>query len=155
LKRSGFRPRVRLMTDTPDKSPAERNLPELELRVTELAQLDDYAGALWLIDEAIADPNLDRNRTIRRLVPIAAAVARTIGDIQSAQRYYDLWLTCDPDETLALYGLACCLKKQGKADEANRVAGKCYKLCVAEGGEIGEGLAEMVVKRFPEVASAL
>ena len=140
----------RLATDTPDKSPAERSLDDFELLATELAQLDDYAGALKLIDKAIADPSLERNQTVRRLVPIASAIATTIGDLQSVQRYYELWLTCDPDETLALYGLACCLKKQGKADEASKVAGKCFKLSVAEGGEIGKGLAEMIVKRWPE-----
>jgi ATP-dependent Clp protease ATP-binding subunit ClpA len=135
---------------------AYRAAPDLEdlwLLAIELSQLDNYRDTLNLIDSAIADPRFERNRSIRKLAPIAAAVARTIGDLESAKRYYELELSCSPDKPLALYGLACCLQEQGNADEANTIARRTYQLSTLQGGEVGKGLAEMLEKRFPNIAS--
>jgi tetratricopeptide (TPR) repeat protein len=132
-------------------TPTERRVGELENRVIGLMQGKDYRGALKVVDDAIADTSLGGNRALRGLLSMAGATARILGDMDAATRYYELQVACDPDSALAHFGLASCLKEQGKADEAREVATKSYQLSVAQDGAIGEGLAERIEKEFPEI----
>jgi hypothetical protein len=134
----------------PDTSPAERKLYELDRRVIELFHLNDYQAAMKLVDDAVADPTLNRAQTIRRLVPIASVIARIIGDLDLVKRYCELRLACDPEDTVARYALADCLALQGKTDEAVDTARKAYELNLGS-GKVGDGLAELIEKRFPEI----
>jgi tetratricopeptide (TPR) repeat protein len=132
-------------------TPAERRMGELENRVIELMQAHDYRGALKIVDDALADPSLGRTPAMRTSLSIAAIIARIIGDIDLAIHYYQLEVARDPDSALALYGLAWCLKEQGKADEARKAASRSYQLSLAQHGAIGEGLVELIEKQFPEI----
>jgi ATP-dependent Clp protease ATP-binding subunit ClpA len=134
-------------------SPPERRLFDVEAQAIALAQGEDYAGALKLLNDAIEDPSLDRNQTVRKLAPLASATAMRIGNLDLEKRYYELEIATDPNNALAHYGLAYCHKKQGKIDEAKRIARRTYQLSVAKGGAIGEGLAEMIERQFPEAKS--
>jgi hypothetical protein len=77
---------------TGDLSAVDRKLYELEGSVIGLLQLKDYQGALKLVDDAVADPSLDRNHTARGLVQIASGIARIIGDGDLVRRYCELRL---------------------------------------------------------------
>ncbi len=134
-----------------DLSPADRKLYELEVRLLELFRLNDHQGALKLVDDAIADPSLDRNRMMWSLIPIASVIARTIGDFDLARRYCEQRVACNPNDAMALYKLADCLDLQGEAQRARKVACESYELSLARSGVQGEGLAELIENRFPGI----
>lgn len=134
-------------------SAADRKLLELERRVIGLSQENAYQSALKLVDEAVADPSLDRSKAIRRLVTIASGIARIIGDLNLVKRYSELRLTCDPDSAIVLYTLADCLAMQGETDQATKFARQSYELSLAQSDEQGKALAELFENRFPGVRS--
>ncbi|HTA22312.1 MAG TPA: hypothetical protein VK763_02180 [Terriglobales bacterium] len=116
-----------------------------------LLKVKDYQGALKVVDDTIADPSLDRNRTTRGLAQIASTIARIVGDFDRARRYCELRVACDPEDAMALYVLADCLDHQGEADQAMKIARKSYELSLARRGAQGEGLVELIETRFPRV----
>lgn len=134
-------------------SSIDRRLCELESQVLESFRLNDYQAALRLVDDAITDPTLDRNKVMWSLVPIASVIARNIGNIDLAARYCKLRLAYDPDNAMALYTLADCLARQGKNEDAKEIARKSRKLSLGNGAVKGRGLAELVEQRFPESKS--
>jgi tetratricopeptide (TPR) repeat protein len=133
------------------QSPSERKLLELEKRLIELVRLDDYEGALKLVDDATAEPSLDRNGIMGSLIPVASVVARIIGDLDLARRYCEQRVASDPGNAMALYELADCLALQGKSAEANKVARQSYALSLAQGTAQGQSLAELIEHRFPKI----
>lgn len=133
--------------------PADQELYELERSAIQLLELNDYKAVLKLVDDAIANPRLDRNQTVRLLTPIASAVSRTMGDFALMKYYCELLLSCDPYDPRALYTLANCLVLQGKTEAAKEIARKSYQLSLAKGGIHGDGLTELIEQRFPDVKS--
>src|SRR5437879_1982949 len=104
------------------QSPSECKLFELEERLIELVRLDDYEGALKLVDDATADPSIDRDGIMRSLIPMASVIARIKGNLDLARRYCEQRVAYDSDNATALYALADSLALQGKIDEAKRIA---------------------------------
>ncbi len=143
-----------------DTSDSDRDLEDLELLALELAQLEDYPGVLELADTAMAEDaatteeGSNRYFTTRMLTRLASVIATTMGDLGLAQRYYEFRVDRDPSEVNALYGLACCLQEQGKSEYANKIARKSYSASVARGDEMGNDLADMIMRRFPEIEFA-
>ena len=134
-------------------SPAERKLSEVEARLLELFRVDDYKGALTLVNDAIADPGLERNQTVRMLVPIATNIARIMGDFDLVKHYCEILLACDPDNPMGLYISADCLSLQGKTNDARQIAHKAHQLSLAQESVQGRSLAELIEHRFPEIKS--
>jgi ATP-dependent Clp protease ATP-binding subunit ClpA len=136
-------------------SPAERKLYEVEGRLLELFRLDDYEGALKLVDDTIADPAFERNQTVRMLTPIASKIARIISDLDVVKHYCELLLACDPDNQMGLFTLADCLSLQGKKEEAMEIANKAHELSLAQGSVQARSLAKLIEHRFPEIKSEM
>ena len=132
-------------------SRAKRDLDDIWLIVFELAELDDDLGALELVDDVIRNPAFDRNEAIQKLVPVASVIARKIGNLDLEKRYCELEIACDPESLGALYGLARCLKRQGKSEEAIKVARRTYQLGMTQGDELGRSYVEMIKKQFPDI----
>jgi hypothetical protein len=63
---------------------------ELERILIGLLQQDDYAGCFSLVEDALANPDLDIRLTKAMLVPIAYNVARIAGDSALVIRYAQL-----------------------------------------------------------------
>lgn len=73
---------------------------ELERRLIALLQKDDYRGCFSVVDEALANVDLDLHLTKAMLVPIAYNVARIVGDTTLMNRYVQLREKLPPHRTL-------------------------------------------------------
>lgn len=60
---------------------------ELERRLIDLLQHDDYPGCFSLVDDALAVSDLDKRLIKAMLVPIAYNVARFVGDAALINKY--------------------------------------------------------------------
>ncbi|MFZ3340705.1 MAG: Clp protease N-terminal domain-containing protein [Terriglobales bacterium] len=135
-----------------DSWPGDPHLRDMDSLAIELAFLEDYKGALKLVDEIFVEPSHDgRDRAIRNLASMGYAITLTLGDLDAAERYCEFSVTFDPESAIAHYELAYCLQKQGKNEEARKIAFRSYQLSKTQGGEIGEGLAEMIERKFPDI----
>jgi tetratricopeptide (TPR) repeat protein len=99
----------------------------------------------------MAESVSEKSLRIRHLAPLATATARSIGDFDLAKHYCELRLASDPDDVIALYGMADCLVQQGNIDEAKPYVAKCYELGSARGDAVGQGVIELLQKRFPQL----
>lgn len=131
--------------------PVERRRYELEMHLLELFEKNDFRSVLTAFDEALTNPDLDRTLVVRMLGSFGYATAMAIGDLNLARHYEELRLELDSENIQALFGVASCLKRLGKTDEALKYARKCYQLGLSQTGAIAESTLEMVEKQFPEV----
>jgi len=63
---------------------------ELECRLIGLLQKDEYRGCFSLVEDALANPDLDVGLTKAMLVPVAYNIARIVGDTALMNRYAQL-----------------------------------------------------------------
>jgi hypothetical protein len=68
----------------------EQKCYELERRLIGLLQKDDYRGCFSVVEDALANPDLDARLTKAMLVPIAYNIARMVGDAALMNRYAQL-----------------------------------------------------------------
>jgi tetratricopeptide (TPR) repeat protein len=135
------------------QSPVESQL-QLQIRKTirqvgELTRRGKGRNALQLLADFMAEPGQDRKFRMRFLGQFAAITALQVGELETARRYCEVILADNPDDPMALFQLADCLARQGETDKARQHAAKCYQLGLAQGGELGRGLLELLEKRFP------
>jgi hypothetical protein len=119
-------------------------------QVKELSSRGEQRSALKLLDDLMAESVPERSLRIRHLAPLATATARSIGDLLLVKHYCELRLANDPDDVVALYGMADCLVQQGNPDEARPYIAKCYELTAAIGSGVSQDLIELLQRRFPE-----
>jgi hypothetical protein len=72
---------------------------ELERRLIGLLQKDDYRGCFSVVEDALADPDLDVRLTKAMLVPLAYNIARMVGDTALMNRYAQLREKLPPRRT--------------------------------------------------------
>ncbi len=60
---------------------------DLERRLIGLLQQGDYRGCFSLVEDALANPQLDARLTKGMLVPVAYTIARIVGDAALMNRY--------------------------------------------------------------------
>ena len=72
---------------------------ELERRLIGLLQKDDYRGCFGVVEDALANPDLDVRLTNAMLVPIAYNIARMVGDTALMNRYAQLHQKLPPRRT--------------------------------------------------------
>ena len=72
---------------------------DLEGRLIALLQKDDYRGCFSVVEDALANPDLDVRLTKAMLVPIAYNVARIVGDMALMNRYAQLREKLPPHRT--------------------------------------------------------
>jgi hypothetical protein len=67
--------------------------------------------------------------------------------------YCEQRLALNPDDPMALFSMSDCLALQGEMDEAKKYASRCYRLSLLRGDAAGQGMAEAIQKRFPNLNS--
>jgi len=72
---------------------------ELERHLIGLLQKDDYRGCFSVVEDALANPDLDVRLTKAMLVPIAYNIARMVGDTALMNKYAQLREKLPPRRT--------------------------------------------------------
>ena len=80
----------------------------------------------------------------------ASVIADSIGDLASVRRYRRLAVQHAPNAQ-NLYGWADVLLREGDAETARSMAAKAYDLIRESSDELDRGLAELLIKRWPEL----
>jgi|SRR5580700_2033155 hypothetical protein len=141
---------------TAPTGPGETDLGHLILsairQVKEFSMRGEQRSALNLLDNLMAEPVPERSFRIRHLGALGTVIARSIGDVHLAIRYCELRLNNDPDDTMALYAMADCLVQGGDSEKAKPYIARCYKLSAARKDGLGNGIIELLQKRFPEAS---
>jgi hypothetical protein len=131
------------------------HLDELKNAVQESTEL--WIGgkgreALETLDALITKAKQENREVwVKVLAMHASTLAHSVGDLASARRYCEEVLLYEPENALALFKIADILLQQGKGDEARRYARKSYALAAASDMKDGQGLAELLAKKWPEV----
>ncbi len=73
---------------------------ELEGRLIALLQKDDYQGVFNVVEDALANSDLDVRLTKAMLVPIAYNVARIVGNTSLMNRYAQIREKLPPHRTV-------------------------------------------------------
>jgi len=111
--------------------------------------------ALKLLDGLIAkakQENLDV--WVKVLALHASTLSHSVGDLDSAKRYSEQVLAYEPENALALFKVADILLQQGRADAAKEYAAKSYALAIASDTKEGQGLAELLTRKWPEIGES-
>jgi tetratricopeptide (TPR) repeat protein len=122
-------------------------------RISKLVGQGKSRKALKVIDEFLAQPSEDKIKRITKFAPHAAAIARAIGDVSMARRYYEQAIEYSRDSPGSLYGMADVLDLQGEHARARECAIRCYQLAVAGKDQLSKGFVELVEKRFPDLGT--
>ena len=119
-----------------------------------MLQQGEYEHALKLLDEVIAEAVRQRQTSwIRTLCHHAARISYFKGDLQLQKHYYEQSLAYNPENAMALYGLARIAREQGEPEIARQYAARCHKAIVHGDDEIlRQGLLDLVIREWPEVA---
>ena len=134
-------------------------MPELD----ELIKITRESSVLWesgqpekalkLLDDAIAEAiRAARSIWVRTLALHAAVLSESMGDLCLARRYREDCLSQDPNDPMALYGLARVLSRQGEADLAKSYAAKAYDVCARRRTELDQVILESIIKEWPGIA---
>jgi hypothetical protein len=109
--------------------------------------------ALGLLDEAIVEAvRLQDALWIRMLCRHASVVANFLGNLQLEKQYNEQCLSVSPEDPIALYRLAEVSLKLGEPEVAQQHAKRCYEAILRSDDVVKEGLLDMVLKNWPEVA---
>ena len=120
-----------------------------------LLQEDDYAGALRVVDNALAQAvGVGASRWVKILCHHAAIISEFNGDVELAKRYYEQSLAVNPENLRAFYGLARLSREQGAAEAAKQYAARCYRALMRNDDDmLSQGWLELLLKNWPELAS--
>ena len=136
--------------------PAGDRFKEAIKRSVELSKAGEDYEALKLLDESIA--SAIREKQVPWIITLsrhAAVISDFIGDTDRRKRYYEQCLQFEPEDPLALYGLAEVAHKEGDAELARKYAARCHKAIVEGDDELAkQGLLDLVAKRWPEVTGS-
>ncbi len=117
-----------------------------------LARQDDNEGALRVLDDAIAMAvSENQNRWVLTLGHHAAVISNFLGDLSREKNYYQTSLAFNPENPLALLGLANVAKKQGEIELAKEYAARCYKALISSEYFLKDALLQSVQQKWPEV----
>jgi hypothetical protein len=87
---------------------------------------------------------------VQTLCSHASAIADSAGDLLSVRRYRGLAVQHAPNAQ-NLYGWADVLLREGDAETARSMAAKAYDLIRESSDELDRALAELLIKRWPEL----
>ena len=118
---------------------------------SELSKLGQDEKALNLLDDSLGQA-VRENRVmwIRILSHHAAVISDSMGDHSRIRRYYEQSLASNPDNPMALYGLAKALHRQGETELAKEYATKCFRSVQHSESQLDRGLVELIVATWPE-----
>jgi len=108
--------------------------------------------ALALLDESLTLA-IRENRAmwIRILSHHAAVISDSMGDAFRVRQYYERSLAANPDNPMALYGLAKALQRLGEAELAKEYATRSYRAVQHNDGALERGLIELIAATWPEI----
>jgi Tfp pilus assembly protein PilF len=114
------------------------------------------AKGLALLDDSLSRA-VQENRVawIRTLCRHAAVISDAMGNQQQATNYYKKSLASNPNDPVALYGLAQALRRQGETVAAKECASKCYRVVLHTEAPVRQLLMEMILEDWPELAELL
>lgn len=120
----------------------------------ELEKSGKHASAMELLDEAIAEAvRIGDVRWISTLCHHAAVLSRFDGNSEPATRYYEQSLASNPENAVALYGLAAVALDQGDHAMARQYATRCHASIVRTDDKILKmGLLDLIAKNWPDLA---
>jgi hypothetical protein len=122
----------------------------------QLSKVGEHERALEILDGVISEA-IEEGQTswIHTLCHHAAVLARSTDDLSRAKHYYEQSLASGPDNSRALYGLACITLEQGEAEIAKRYAIRCHAALIqSEDGVIKQGLLELLAKHWPDIVAS-
>ncbi len=122
----------------------------------EFSRVGEMETALDIVDVAIAAAITENQIPwVVTLSHHAAVLCDVAGDIMRKKRYYEQSLSFQPENAMALYGLANVALKQGETDVARQYAARCYQAIVQSNDPmLKAGLLDLVVMQFPELAGS-
>ena len=122
----------------------------------ELWKRGQHQEALKILDDSIAKAKQEnRGLWVKILSRHASVISGSLGDLGLERRYCEQVLAYQPDDALALFGLADVLFRQSQPDLAKRYAAKSYALVAHSNTDMDRGLAELLTKKWPEVGEWL
>ena len=118
---------------------------------TEFSQKGMWEHALDILDYSIAKAIKDNYvRGVQTLSRHAAIIAELNGDLNRARFYNEQTLKYEPDNSMALYGLAKIHSQLGEVALAKEYAARCYDVSLRGGTEIDQACVELLGKHWPE-----
>jgi tetratricopeptide (TPR) repeat protein len=120
-----------------------------------LMQKGQDEGALRLLDDAIAAAvKENENRWVLTLSPHAAVISNSLRNFSREKYYYEKSLGFNPENPIALYGLAEVALEQGHTDLAKLYAKRSYDATVQGGDEMAKhGLLDLIARQWPDIAN--
>jgi hypothetical protein len=118
-----------------------------------LSKTGEHEKALEILDSAIGEAIKEgQTSSIVTMCHHAAILAGATEDISRVKHYYQQSLASDPDNPMALYGLADVALEQGETEIAKRYAIRCHAALIqSEDGVIKQGLLELLARCWPDV----
>ena len=132
------------------------NLDRLKNAVSGSLKLWDsgeHQGALQLLDDSIAEAIEEgENSWVSALSHHAAILCGLKPDQRLVKHYYELSLTHNPENPMALYGLAKVALEGSEPQIAKEFATRCYRAILQGNDEVmKQGLLDLVLLHWPEV----
>jgi hypothetical protein len=119
---------------------------------SKLSRLGEKQRALKLLDNFIAEAILEnRGIWIRVLSRHASVICDSAGDLTLVKHYCEQALAHVPDDPMMLFSLADVSSRQGEVGLAMQYAVKSYDICVKRGSPEDRFIAELIIKRWPEI----
>jgi Tfp pilus assembly protein PilF len=133
----------------------DANLASAMHASTRLLEAAEYEKALEVLDKAIttAVKSGQNSAWIPTVCNHAALIADFAGHHNLIKHYYEQSLAHDAENPSALYGLAKICLEQGEVQLAKSYATKCYDIVMGSTDRKGRGLLDLIVKRWPELAT--
>ena len=124
-------------------------------RSSELSRQGQDEEALALLDDSLAQAAREnRVMWIRILSHHAAVISESMGDHRRVRHYYEQSLVSNPNNRMALYGLAKALYRQGETELAKQYAAKCYQSIQDSESHLDRALLELVLDTWPELGQS-
>jgi len=113
----------------------------------------EHQEALRLLDDSISKAIEEReNSWVSTLSHHAAILCGFEPDRRLVKHYYELSLTHNPENPMALYGLAKVALEEGELQIAKQFATRCYRAILQGNDEVvKQGLLDLVLLHWPEV----
>jgi tetratricopeptide (TPR) repeat protein len=120
-----------------------------------LTQQNQNEQALRILDVAIAMAiNENEHRWVLTLSHHAAVISNFLRNFSREKHYYEKSLEFNPENPIALYGLAEVALEQGDADLAKQFAKRSYDATVQGDDETAKhGLLDLIAMKWPDIAS--
>lgn len=129
---------------------SSRQIAQTIQQVRELSAQGKVTEALNLLDYVIFEDPAESSIRIRHLAPLATAAARSLKDFDLVKRYCELRVANDPNDAVALYGIAESLFKSGKTEEAQSYIAKCRRLSATMDNATRQDFLALLQENFPE-----